>query len=55
MKKLKLMRTRRVFQIKLSKLKYPDAKIYVVSANEESNSGTLQLKDFLKLTPDILF
>lgn len=37
------------------KSKYPDAKIYVVSANEESNSGTLQLKDFLKLTPDVLF
>ena len=37
------------------KAKYPHAKMYVVSANDANNSGSIPLEEFLNLSPDILF
>ena len=37
------------------KKKYPSAKMYVVSSNQESNSSCIPLEDFLNMKPDILF
>lgn len=37
------------------KKKYPHAKIYVISAQDISNSGCISLEDFLSTSPDILF
>lgn len=38
----------------LFKKKYPDAKLYVVSALENPNSGCISLKEFLNISPEIL-
>ena len=37
------------------KEKYPNSKIYVVSAQETKNSGCLSLNQFLDISPDMLF
>ena len=37
------------------KKKFPDAKLYVVSANQFNNSACISLEEFLNLKPDILF
>ena len=37
------------------KKKFPDAKLYVISANPVNNSACISLDEFLNLKPDILF